>query len=78
MLLLDYAFNTLNLHKICSNAYDFNKASQAYSKKCGYKVEAILKEHAFCNGRYVDQVVLAVFREDWLPLWKKFQRTGRL
>lgn len=74
MLLLNYAFNTLNLRKICSRALVFNVASRRYSEKCGYRQEGVLKAHSFKNGEYVDEVLLAVFREDWLPLWEKFQR----
>lgn len=71
MLLLHYAFNTLNLRKICSGAHAFNKRSIAYSQKCGYKVEGILRQHIFRNGDYQDDVLLAVFKEDWLPIWNK-------
>ncbi len=78
MLFLDYAFNTLNLRKICSGVMDFNKRSQAYNRKCGYKVEGVRKEQVFRNGRYCDEVLMAVFRKDWLQLWKKFERTGKV
>lgn len=74
MYILNYAFNILNLRKVCSRAFAFNAASRRFSEKCGYKYEGLLKEHAFKNGEYVDEVLLAVFREDWLPLWEKFQR----
>lgn len=52
MLFLDYAFNTLNLRKICSTVLGFNGRSVAYSKKCGYHVEGVLKSHVFKNGEY--------------------------
>lgn len=76
MALLEYAFNTLNLRKICSTVFAFNTRSIAYSKKCGYKVEGVLKAHNFVGGEYVDRVHLAVFREDWLALRTKLQRKG--
>lgn len=78
MALLNYAFNQLNLHKICSGANSSNKRSIAYSKRCGYKVEAVRKKHVFSNGRYIDIVDLAVFKKDWLPIWKRYQRTGKV
>jgi len=73
MLLLNYAFNTLNLRKIKSSVLDFNKRSAAYSKKCGYRVEGKLKKEVFINGRYADLIQLAVFKKWWEPLWKKFK-----
>jgi len=77
MLLLSYAFNTLNLRKICSAVISFNERSKAYSLKCGYKVEGVLKQHIFKNGRYWDEIQLAIFRKDWLPIWERFQKNGR-
>lgn len=74
MLLLNYAFNTLNLRKICSSVLAFNKRSKRYSEKCGYTVEGILKRQCFVNGRYVDEVLMAVFKSDFMPLWRKFRK----
>jgi len=77
MLLLDYAFNTLNLRKICSQVLAFNERSTAYSKKCGYVEEGIFSAHIFRNGEYHDLVNLAVFkggfeqaRAEWLEKQK--------
>lgn len=71
MALLGYIFNTLNLRKVSSKVYAFNGRSIAYSKRCGYKVEGTLKKHVFREGEYHDIVELAVFKEDWLPYWRK-------
>ena len=74
MLLLEYAFNTLNLRKICSIVYDFNKRSKRCMEKCGYREEGHRKRHHYRNGRYADDFLMAVFKEDFLLLWKKFKR----
>jgi RimJ/RimL family protein N-acetyltransferase len=73
MALLDYAFNTLNLRKIISKVKAFNERSIAYSKKCGYKIEGRLVEQHFVDGKYWDEVILGVFRNDWLALWRKYK-----
>lgn len=78
MLLLDYAFNRLGLRKICSNVLAFNGRSKRYSEKCGYQEEARRKAQFFRDGVFHDEIWLAVFRENWLPLWKKYQKTGRV
>lgn len=75
MLLLEYAFNTLNLRKVCSTVLAFNGRSQRYNEKCGYVVEGVQRAQMFRNGVYHDLVLMAVFREDWLPLWEEYQRT---
>lgn len=76
MVLLDYAFNILNLRKIRSRVYDFNERSLAYAAKCGYVQEGRLIQDYWKNGVYVDTVLLAVFRERWLPLWEAYKSTS--
>lgn len=74
MLLLNVAFNRFNLFKVRSQVIAFNTRSVAYSKKCGYTEEGRLRaQHARFGTRY-DEILLAVFRDDWLPLWETYQR----
>ncbi|MEY4602390.1 MAG: hypothetical protein RL292_331 [Candidatus Parcubacteria bacterium] len=75
MLFLNHAFNELNLRKICSTALEFNQLSLGFNAKCGYKEEGRQKKHVFVNGDYVDLVLTAVFREDFLPLWQAYKQT---
>lgn len=72
MLVLRYAFNTLNLRKICSHVFATNPRSMRALEKSGYVKEGVLKEHKFINGHYVDEHVFAVFRDSFAPLWQKF------
>lgn len=78
MLLLNYAFNTLGLRKVCSSVYDFNSRSLDYNKHCGYKVEGVLRKQRFKAGKYCDEILVAVFREDWEPIWDLYQKTGKV
>ncbi|PLX21796.1 hypothetical protein C0584_01690 [Candidatus Parcubacteria bacterium] len=71
MLFLDYLFNTLNLRKINSTAIAFNGRSISYQMKCGAVQEGLKKKQIFQDGQYHDEVVLAVFKEDFEKLWKK-------
>lgn len=73
MLIVEYAFNTLNLQKIAAEVYDFNKASLKCLDKCGFKEEGKFMRHRFRSGRYVDCYQLAVFREGFLLLWEKYK-----
>jgi len=78
MSLLDHAFNTLNLRKINSSVLAFNKRSLNYHIHCGYKIEGIKKGQWFRHGRYVDEVMLAVFKKDWLSIWRRYKKTGSI
>lgn len=73
MLLLDFAFNALDLQVIVSNVMDYNTRSLSYGKKCGYvEVGRIPKWLRRKNGERCDEVVLAVTQEQWRPLWDKY------
>ncbi|HLG93649.1 MAG TPA: GNAT family protein [candidate division Zixibacteria bacterium] len=76
MMLLNYAFNTLKLRKINSCVVSHNKRSLQYNLHCGYKIEAVRKRQIFHLGRFRDEILLAVFKPDWFPVWKKYQKTG--
>ena len=78
MVLLDYIFNTLNLHKVCSSVIAFNKRSLHYSLHCGYKIEGRRRRHMFRNGRYWTIIELGLFKEEWLPIWTKYVKTGKV
>lgn len=76
MVLLNYLFNTLNIHKVCSAVISYNKRSLHYSMHCGYEIEGVRKKHLFKKGRYWDKVELGLFKKQWLPIWKIYQKTG--
>lgn len=78
MQLLNYAFNVLNLHKICSDVIAYNKRSLRYSLHCGYKIEGRRRKHHFKNGKYWTLIELGLFKEEWLPIWNRYQKTGKV
>jgi len=53
-LMLDHAFNNLNLIRVYTGVFDFNKASRRVLEKCGFKLEgifekSIIKNDIICN-----------------------------
>lgn len=78
MLLLHYAFHTLNLRKICSSVIAFNKRSYGCLVKCGYRREGRQRAQHFCLGRYWDEIFLAVYQKTWKPLWQKWCQENHL
>ena len=65
LLLLHYAFDTLNLRKVCSSAIAFNARSVGHNRNAGYRIEGRRKKQFFRSGRYHDEALLACFREWW-------------
>ena len=62
-LILDYAFNTLNLRKVNLEVLANNPRAIRCYEKCGFVKSGLLKEEIFVNGEYVDIVIMEVFKE---------------
>jgi len=73
MTLLNYAFNTLNLHKIHSSAVGFNERSINYHLTCGYQNEGRRRKQIYKKGEYWDLILFGVFKEEWLAAHEKHQ-----
>ena len=59
-LLLDYGFNTLNLHNIMLSVHADNRAGIACFKKAGFKEAGRRREWVFKDGKYVDVVYMDI------------------
>ena len=59
-VMVAYAFDTLNLHKVTAEVLSENIASASMFKKCGFKVDGLLRDDCFKNGRYYDVLVMSV------------------
>jgi RimJ/RimL family protein N-acetyltransferase len=63
-LLLDYAFNFLNLNKVCAYVVSDHPALKTW-ESLGARIEGKLHKHYFAKGNYLDVVILA-----WFPNMK--------
>ncbi|EFN90706.1 GNAT family protein [Prevotella amnii] len=65
LLLLDYAFNHKNLHKVQAIVLKDNIASLKMHKKLGYIEEGLLRENIYKDGKYKDQVILSLLKSEY-------------
>lgn len=73
MLLLDFAFNALDLQTILSYVMTHNDRCLDYNQKCGYEVVGRIPSWLRRqNGERCDVAVLTVTQEKWRPLWKAY------
>lgn len=70
LMLLDYVFNTLNLHKITSDSFEENSSILKLLEKLGFKREGVLIEHYFHQGKYKNAVIHSVLREEFNEKFK--------
>lgn len=70
--LLNWAFNTLPLRKITSEAKATNPRSKAYLEKNGYQCIGTFREHLLVDGEYVDVHIMELWCEVFLHKYKKY------
>jgi RimJ/RimL family protein N-acetyltransferase len=70
-LLMEYAFNDLNLNRMGLWVFDFNKRAMRCFKKCGFKVEGIMREGLYRDGRYHDVYFMGILRDEYEEMLKR-------
>jgi RimJ/RimL family protein N-acetyltransferase len=63
-LMINYAFEELNLHRMYVLCYPFQRAIE-FMKWYGFKEEGVLRKAAFTQGRFYDKIILGLLREEW-------------
>jgi RimJ/RimL family protein N-acetyltransferase len=61
-----YAFTQLPLRKLKSSYFDGNTASGRAQAAAGYREVGRFRADRFVDGKWVDEVMTEVLREDWL------------
>jgi len=52
----------------------YNLRSRAYSEKCGYVLEATIRNNFVLYGKLYDVWIMTATRETWNTLWVAFQK----
>lgn len=63
-LMVDYSFNTLNLHRIQLHVAVENETAVKVYKKTGFKIEGTLREAMYYNGKYRDFYMMGILKTD--------------
>jgi RimJ/RimL family protein N-acetyltransferase len=64
-LLLDYAFRIRNLRRVWLETHASNERAIRAYRACGFVEEGRMREHVWLAGRYVDNVIMGVMRDEW-------------
>lgn len=73
-LILNYAFQRLNLHKVFAKCLAFNQAAIRSNEKNGLIVESVLKEFQYVEGKYEDVVIMGINRKTYRQIASDQQR----
>lgn len=60
--LIKFAFEEMNLHRLYLEVFSYNLPAQSSYKKSGFKVEGILKESLYREGKYHDKVIMGIIK----------------
>jgi RimJ/RimL family protein N-acetyltransferase len=64
-VLLEYAFQTLNLHRVYLRVYQSNTRAGHIYRKLGFLEEGRLRDDAFSAGAYQDTIVMGILGREW-------------
>lgn len=62
-VLIKFIFENMNIRKIKLCVFSFNERAKKCYEKCGFKVEGVLKDEIFKDGKYYDEILMAAFKE---------------
>jgi RimJ/RimL family protein N-acetyltransferase len=63
-LIIEYGFETLNLHRIYARTFNFNSASKALMEKIGFRREGTKRKAVFKDGEYRDVALYSVLEDE--------------
>lgn len=66
VIVLDYAFKHLNLHRVYLDTLKSNIKVISLYIKVGFKQEGIKKDHIYKNGNYNDLVSMGILKKDYI------------
>jgi len=67
-LVLDYAFNTLKLHRVDLRVLEYNKRAIRCYEKCGFVREGTEREGALIEGRWESDVMMSILEQEYRAL----------
>lgn len=62
---LEYAFNKLNLHKVCGQALAFNERSIKFHHSLGFQQEGILRDQHYNGESYYAVICFGLLSNEW-------------
>lgn len=64
-LMLRFAFDELNLHRVQLTVFSYNKRAIALYEKLGFQHEGVYREHLQRDGKRYDMYLYGLLRSEW-------------
>lgn len=62
---LRFAFDELNLHRVCLTVFSYNQAAIALYRGLGFQHEGTYREHLLRDGQRHDMLLFGLLRREW-------------
>jgi RimJ/RimL family protein N-acetyltransferase len=72
-LMLCCAFETLDLHRVELRVAAYNTRAIRCYEKCGFRHEGVERDSFFVDGKWHDDVLMAILREDWDEISRAYE-----
>lgn len=66
LILLDYAFQELNLNKIVAYVWDENTPMIKLNEKVGFQIEGLLRQDIMSHGKKRNRYVMGILKEEYI------------
>jgi RimJ/RimL family protein N-acetyltransferase len=64
-VLLKFIFEQMNVNKVKLFVYSFNERAVKSYEKCGFKREGVLRQEIFRDGKYNDEYVMGILKDEY-------------
>lgn len=64
-LIVEHAFNKMNLRKVYAGMVHGNEASKKTFEAVGFHVEGTLRKHFYLNGKYLDCYRMGLLKSEY-------------
>lgn len=64
-LALRFAFDELNLHRVCLTVFSYNEAARTLYERLGFRPEGVYREHLMRDGQRHDMLLYGLLRNEW-------------
>lgn len=62
---IHYFFNTMNMHRLEAEVYEYNQRAQTIFENFGFKKEGRLREAKYFNGKYYDIIFYGLLKKEF-------------
>ena len=61
------AFETFDIVRIYAEPYAYNKSSRGMLEKAGFRLEGVMRDSVYKNGKVIDSCLYALLKGEQLP-----------